>query len=56
MNLMATFNFPTGCSLADIDPGDLAERQEQLERCEEERYERRRDDDLFREIETKTDL
>ena len=47
MNLMATFNLPPGCSLSDIDPGDLAERQERLERREQERATRSRDNELF---------
>ena len=47
MNLCTTFNLPPGCSLADIDPDELAERQERLERREQERSARRRDDEMF---------
>jgi len=47
VNLMATFNLPSGTLMGDVDAESLWEQQERLERREQELEARRRDDAMF---------
>jgi hypothetical protein len=44
---LRTFNLPPGVTTKDVEPEDIDDMVERLEREEEERYEHRRDSEMF---------